>query len=99
MPIYSTFKIAKQACLVFSILDSSKTEMQERWYDYLKEKYGSKAKWCYIQDTDSFIKPFQADDLEKDIAKDPEKKVWNAKLWSRKNVRTGNSKMVWWKMN
>lgn len=54
--------------------------MQELWYDYLIEKYESKAKWCYILDTDSFMKPIQVDDLQKDIAKDLEKKVSHTKL-------------------
>ena len=36
------------------ILELSKILMHEFWYDYLKPKYGKKAKLCYM-DTDSFI--------------------------------------------
>ena len=37
---------------VTKILDLSKTGMQEHQYDYVKEKYGSKVKCCYILDTE-----------------------------------------------
>ena len=37
-----------------SILELTKTVMFEVWYDYVKPKYGVKAKLCYI-DTDNFI--------------------------------------------
>ena len=37
-----------------SILDISKTLMCKFWYDYIKPKYGDRAKQCYV-DTDSFI--------------------------------------------
>ena len=43
-------KLNKLIYLGFSKLDLSKIVM----YDYLKAKYGKKAKLCYI-DTDSFI--------------------------------------------
>ena len=44
----------KPVYLGLSILESSKILMYEFWYDYLKLKYGEKAKLCYM-DTDSFI--------------------------------------------
>ena len=37
-----------------AILDISKILIYEFWYDYIKPKYGDKARLCYM-DTDSFI--------------------------------------------
>ena len=47
-------KMNKPIYLGQTILDISKTLMHEFWYDYLKPKYGDKAKLCYM-DTDSFV--------------------------------------------
>ena len=47
-------KVNKPMYLGMSILDISKTLMQEFLYDYIKPKYGDKAKLCYT-DTNSFI--------------------------------------------
>ena len=44
----------KHVYLGFSILELSKILMYKFWYDYVKPKYGKKAKLCYM-DTDSFI--------------------------------------------
>ena len=44
----------KAVYLGLSILELSKIVMYEFWYDYLKPKYGEKAK-LYYMDTDSFI--------------------------------------------
>ena len=44
----------KPVYLGLSILQLSKISMFEFWYDYVKPKYGEKAKLCYM-DTDSFI--------------------------------------------
>ena len=45
-------KMNKSIYLGMSILDISKTLMSEFWYDYIKLKYGDRAKICV--DTDSF---------------------------------------------
>ena len=45
--------------------------MYEFWYDYVKSKYGEKAKLCYM-DTDSFIAYIKTHNIYKDIAKDIE---------------------------
>ena len=44
----------KPVYLGLSMLDLSKIVMHEFWYDYVKRKYGEKAKLCYM-DPDSFI--------------------------------------------
>ena len=59
----------KHVYLEFSILELSKILMYEIWYDYVKPKYGKKAKLCYM-DTDSFIVYIKTDDIYKDIAED-----------------------------
>ena len=63
----------KQVYLGLSILDLSKTVMYEFWYDYVKPKYGEKAKLFYM-DKDSFIFHVKTDDIYKDIADDVETK-------------------------
>ena len=41
--------------------------MYKSWYDYVKRKYGEKAKLCDM-DTDSFIVCIKTDDIYKGIA-------------------------------
>ena len=47
-------KMNKPIYLGLSILDISKITMCEFWYEFIKSKYESRAKLCYM-DTDSFI--------------------------------------------
>ena len=54
------------------ILDISKTLVYGFWYDYIKPKYGDRAKLCYM-DTDSFVIYIETEDFYKDIANDVEK--------------------------
>ena len=59
----------KPVYLGMSILDISKTLMYKFWYDYIKPKYGDRAKLCYT-DTDSFIIHIITEDVFQDIADD-----------------------------
>ena len=65
-------KMNKPLYLGMSILDISKTLMYKFWYDYLKPKYGDRAKLCYT-DTDSFIINIITVDFFQDISNDVEK--------------------------
>ena len=61
----------KPVYLGLSILELSKIVMYEFWYDFVKPKYGEKAK-LYYMDTESFILYIKTDDIYKDIAEDAE---------------------------
>ena len=65
-------KMNKPVYLGMSILHISKTLMYEFWYDYIKPKYGDKAKLCYM-DTDNFVIDILTEDFNKDIANDVER--------------------------
>ena len=65
-------KMAKPSYLGMSILDISKILMYEFWYDYIKPKYGDRAKLCYT-DTDSFAIYIKTEDFFKDISNDVER--------------------------
>ena len=62
-------QMVKSIYLDMSILDISKTLTYEFWYDYIKPKYGDRAKLCYA-DTDSFFIYIITKDFFKDIADD-----------------------------
>ena len=51
------------------ILDLSKMLMYEFHYDYMRPRYGSKVKLCYM-DTDSFVYEIETEDFYRDTAKD-----------------------------
>ena len=55
-----------------STIEQSKIVMYEFWYDYIKPKYGGKAKLCFM-DTDSFIAYIKTNDIYKDSAEDVER--------------------------
>ena len=65
-------KMNKPVYLGMSILDISKTLMYEFWYDYIKPKYGDRAKLCYT-DTNSFVIHFITEDFFEDISDDVER--------------------------
>ena len=61
----------KIVCLGISVLESNKILMYDFWYDYVKSKYGEKAKLCYMN-TGSFIVYIKTDGIYKDTAEDVE---------------------------
>ena len=63
----------KPVYLGLLILDLIKTSMYEFWCNYIKPKYGEKAKLCYI-DTGSFIIHVKTENFCKDIAENVEKR-------------------------
>ena len=78
-------KMNKPIYLGQAILDINKTLMYELWYDYIKPKYGDKAKLCYM-DTDSFIMHIKTEDFYKDIANDVER-WFNTSNYDEKDKR------------
>ena len=62
----------KRIYLGMSILDISKTLMYEFWYDYIKPKYGDRAKLCNT-DIDSFVIYIVTEDFYEDIGNDVER--------------------------
>ena len=65
-------KMNKPIYLGQAILGISKTLMYKFWYDYIKPKYGDKARPCYM-DTDSFLMNIKTEDFFNDIADDVER--------------------------
>ena len=61
----------KPVYLGLLILELSKILMYEFWYDYVKPKYGAKAKLSYM-DTVSFIVYIKPDDIYRNTAEDVE---------------------------
>ena len=59
-------KMNKLVYLGISILDIIKTLMYEFWSDYIKPKYGDRAKLCYM-DTDSFVIYIKTEDFIKTL--------------------------------
>ena len=78
-------KMNKPIYLGQVILDVSKMLMYEFWYDYIKPKYGDKARLCYM-DTDSFVIYVKTDDFYKDIANDVER-LFDTSNYDKKDER------------
>ena len=74
-------KMNKPVYLRQATLDLSKTLIYEFHYDYMRPKYRSKFKLCYM-DTDSFVYKIETEDFYRDIAKDLEKR-FDASGYSR----------------
>ena len=95
-------KMNKPIYLGLSIMEISKTLMYEFWYDYMKPKYNSNVKLCYM-DTDSFIMNIKTNDFYKDIASDVENRfdtsnyeanTSETSALARKPLPTGKNKKI-----
>ena len=72
--------------------------MYEFWQDYVKLKYGEKAK-LYYMDTDSFIVYIKTDNIYKDIAEDVETRFDTSNYGLNKPLPKGKNKKVIGVMN
>ena len=61
--------MTKSLYLGMSILDITKILVYEFWYDYMKPKYGDRAKLCYT-DSDSFVICIKTGDFFGDVSND-----------------------------
>ena len=78
-------KMNKPIYLGQAILDLSKTPMYEFWYDYIKPKYGDKARLCYMG-TGSFVMNIKTEEFYKDIASDVER-LFDTSNYDKKGER------------
>ena len=69
--------------------------MYEFRYDYIKPKYGEKAKLCYM-DTNSFIVHVRTYDIYKDIAEDVETRVDTSNYEIDRPLSMGKNKTSDW---
>ena len=67
--------------------------MYEFWYDYMKPKYNSNVKLCYM-DTDSFIMNIKTNDFHKDIASDVENRFDTSNYEASRPLPRGKNKKV-----
>ena len=74
--------------LGLSILEVSKKLIYEFWYDYIRPKYQSNAKLCYM-DTDSFIIYIKAEGVYEDIADDVERRFGTSNYAVNRPLPTG----------
>ena len=82
----------KPVYLGLLVLDLSKTVMYEFWFDFVKAKYGEKAKPFYM-DTGSFIFHVKTDHIY-DIPEDVQTRFHNSNYELNRLLPKGNSKKV-----
>ena len=83
----------KPFCLGLSISEVSKTVMYDLWFDYVKPKYGEKAKLSYI-DTGSFKVYIKTEKICVDITKDVEIRFHTSKYELDRPLSKENRKNV-----
>ena len=81
----------KRVYLGLSILELSKILKYEFWYNYVKPKYGEKAKLCFT-DTESFIVCIKTEDIYKDIPEDVETRPNTSNYQLDRSLPKGNNK-------
>ena len=86
-------KMNKPIYLGLSILEISKILMYKFWYDYMKPKYNSNVKLCYM-DTDSFIMNIKTNDFYKDIASVIENSFDTSNHEANRPLPTGKNKKI-----
>ena len=86
-------KMNKPIYLGLSILDISKITMYEFWYDYVKNKFDSRANVCYM-DMDSFVINIKSKDFYKDIAMDVTERFDTSNCIYNRPFPTGVNKKV-----
>ena len=86
--------INKPVCLGLSILEISKLVTYEFWYDYVKQKYGEKAKLGFVH-TESLIIYIETEDIYMDNEKDVETRFNNSNYkLDRKLPKQTNKKLI-----
>ena len=86
-------KVNKPIYLGLCILEISKIIMSEFWYDYVKNKYGNKARLCYT-DTDSFVINIKTNDFYKDISQDVNERFHTSNYTFDRPLPKGKNKKV-----
>ena len=98
MKIKTQIFMNKAVYLGLSILEISIIVMYDLWYDYVKPKYGEKAKLCHM-DTDSFI-VYIIHKNRGHICRhykrcwNKRNKIWFFKIWVRWPFPKGKNKKV-----
>ena len=83
----------KPIYLGLCILEISKIIMYEFWYDYVKNKYGNKARLCYT-DMDSFVINIKTNDFYKDISQDVNERFDTSNYTFDRPLPKGKNKKV-----
>ena len=86
-------KMNKPIYLGLCILEISKIITYECWYDYVKNKYGNKARLCYT-DTDSFVINVKTNDFYKDTSQDVNERFDTSNYTFDRPLPKGKNKKV-----